>query len=213
MSIWKTLSAVDVSDHIEKKGNLSYLSWAWAWGVLMEKYPESEYEFAEPIYYSDGTCEVWVSVTISEKTRKMWLPVMDYRNKSIPNPTSRDISDARMRCLVKCLAMFGLGHYIYAGEDLPEIKGETTGEKLDANKIKKAHDYFKSEIDADNDDFDYAKIQSAWARLSGDEGIAVMNMFGKEKCGTRQYKNVLNDCLKQPLDDQGQPIFEDLSDE
>ena len=213
MSIWKTLSAVDVSDHIEKKGNLSYLSWAWAWGVLMEKYPESEYEFAEPIYYSDGTCEVWVSVTISEKTRKMWLPVMDYRNKSIPNPTSRDISDARMRCLVKCLAMFGLGHYIYAGEDLPEIKGETTGEKLDANKIKKAHDYFKTEIDADNDDFDYAKIQSAWARLSGDEGIAVMNMFGKEKCGTRQYKNVLNDCLKQPLDGQGKPIFEDLSNE
>ena len=213
MSIWKTLSAVDVSDHIEKKGNLSYLSWAWAWGVLMEKYPESEYEFAEPIYYSDGTCEVWVSVTISEKTRKMWLPVMDYRNKSIPNPTSRDISDARMRCLVKCLAMFGLGHYIYAGEDLPEIKGETTGEKLDANKIKKAHDYFKSEIDADNDDFDYAKIQSAWARLSGDEGIAVMDMFGKEKCGTRQYKNVLNDCLKQPLDGQGKPIFEDLSNE
>ena len=68
----------------------------------------------------NDTAEVNVAVTVEGVTHAMWLPVMDNRNKSIVNPTTRDISDARMRCLVKCIAMFGLGIYIYAGEDLPE---------------------------------------------------------------------------------------------
>jgi hypothetical protein len=119
MSVWKTLSAINVNDHVEKKGTLSYLSWAWAWGVLMEHYPDAAYAFDDPISLPDGSCEVWVTVTIDGISRRMWLPVMDNRNNSIANPSSRHISDTRMRCLVKCLAMFGLGHYIYAGEDLP----------------------------------------------------------------------------------------------
>lgn len=121
--VWDNLSNVNVSQHVEKKNNLSYLSWAWAWGTLMEYYPESVYAF-EPLQISaDGTVEVWVSVTVSQGekslTRQMWLPVMDYRNKAIPNPNTFDLNKTRMRCLTKCLAMFGLGHYIYAGEDLP----------------------------------------------------------------------------------------------
>ena len=128
-AVWKTLSSIDVSDKTEKKGNLTYLSWAWAWGKLMENFPQATYTFTEWEYpdgtykdvlvYDDGTCSVECEVKIEELSRKMWLPVMDYRNNAIPNPSARQISDTKMRCLVKCLAMFGLGHYIYAGEDLP----------------------------------------------------------------------------------------------
>jgi len=142
--VWKTLSKVDVNAYIEKKGGLSYLSWAWAWGVLMEHYPQAEYTFAQhhtlmddgskryldTQFYPDGTASVTCTIEIptgdsAELRREMWLPVMDYRNNSISNPTSRQISDTKMRCLVKCMAMYGLGHYIYAGEDLP-VDGGTT---------------------------------------------------------------------------------------
>jgi hypothetical protein len=124
MNVWETLSAIDVSAKIEKKGNLSYLSWAWAWGVLKSHYPRSSYELSPPVFFADGSCEVWVKLTVVDgdqsQTHDMWLPVMDHKNNAIKNPDSRKISDARMRCLVKAIAMFGLGHYIYAGEDLPE---------------------------------------------------------------------------------------------
>ena len=129
-TIWKTLSAIDVNEKAEKKGGLTYLSWAWAWGELMNHFPASTYVFTEWEYpygthkdiliYPDETCSVECELNIGDITRKMWLPVMDYRNNAIPNPTSRQISDTKMRCLVKCVAMFGLGHYIYAGEDLPD---------------------------------------------------------------------------------------------
>ena len=136
--VWETLSKIDVSDHIENKNGLSYLSWAWAWGVLKEHYPQAEYEFrewtvnSEPVdhvgptidcmVYSDGTASVHCSVKIGTVWATMWLPVMDYRNKAIPNPDARSVSDSKMRCLVKCIAMLGLGHYIYAGEDLPSAE-------------------------------------------------------------------------------------------
>jgi hypothetical protein len=118
--VWDTLSKVDVSEHIETKMGLSYLSWAWAWGTLMKYYPEAEYLFDEEKFYPDGSCRVECSVFIRGCERKMWLPVMDNRNNAISNPNSRQISDAKMRCLVKNVSMFGLGHYIYAGEDTPE---------------------------------------------------------------------------------------------
>ena len=136
MSTWKTLSAIDVSKNIEKKGNLSYLSWAWAWSTLMEHYPDSNYTYCPPSFLENGTCEVNVSVTVKEKTHSMWLPVMDNRNKAVPNPTSRDISDARMRCLVKAIAMHGLGAYIYAGEDLPQAVQNAVVSGDQAKEIK-----------------------------------------------------------------------------
>jgi hypothetical protein len=133
--VWDTLSKVDCSEHIEKKMNLSYLSWAWAWGVLMEHYPNAQFTFQaftdelgimrDAMFYPDGSASVHVTVSIGDLARSMWLPVMDNRNNAISNPTSRQISDAKMRCLVKCIAMFGLGHYIFAGEDLPSEKKES----------------------------------------------------------------------------------------
>ena len=118
-SVWKTLSQIDCSDKAESKNGLTYLSWAWAWGILMENYPQATYDFLNEEWDSEGRCTVWCKVKIGELERLMWLPVMDYKNKAIVTPDTRAVSDTRMRCLTKCLAMYGLGHYIYAGEDLP----------------------------------------------------------------------------------------------
>jgi hypothetical protein len=128
-TVWKKLSEIDVNTKTEKKGKLTYLSWAWAWGELMNHFPMASYSFTEWDYpdgtskdvlvYPDTTCSVECTLTIEDISRTMWLPVMDYRNNAVPDPTAREISDAKMRCLTKCISMFGLGHYIYAGEDLP----------------------------------------------------------------------------------------------
>lgn len=121
--VWTKLSAINVNQHTEKKVNLTYLSWAWAWGVLMEHYPESEYEIHPEITLDNGSVECRISLTIKSEahtlTRMMWLPVMNHKNQAISNPDAVAINKTRMRCLAKCIAMFGLGHYIYAGEDIP----------------------------------------------------------------------------------------------
>lgn len=117
---YQTLRSIDVSEHIEKKGQLSYLSWAWAVDQLQLVDPAATWEFEQPMIIPDGTVLVWVSVTVLGKRHRMPLPVMDNRNKSIKNPDAFAINTAYMRCLVKCIAVHGLGLYIYAGEDLPE---------------------------------------------------------------------------------------------
>ena len=131
--IWGVFAAIDKADlPIAKKGNmgLDYLSWAHALHLAISEFPELTFNCDKEKVYDDGTMMVYASVTISDHTREMWLPVMDYKNKAIDSPSSRDISDAKMRCLTKCLAMFGLGHYIYAGEDIPsESSGNSVAAK------------------------------------------------------------------------------------
>lgn len=124
---WDLLSAINVNDKTETKGTgkyaLTYLSWAWAWGVLMEYFPESAYEIHQDRILPDESVMVSVTLTIKDGdeqfSRFMWLPVMDHLNRATKNPTATDINKAIMRCLAKTIAMCGLGHYIYAGEDLP----------------------------------------------------------------------------------------------
>lgn len=133
--IWNVLSQIDVSKHVEKKNGLSYLSWAYAWGVLMEQFPHAEYSFSQPELHPDGTVTIHCDVMIGHCHRAMWLPVMDYKNNAIKNPDARKISDTKMRNLVKCLAMFGLGHRIYAGEDInppgePEVVSQLTPDEM-----------------------------------------------------------------------------------
>jgi Protein of unknown function (DUF1071) len=137
-SKFEELRGIDVSAHIEKKNGLSYLSWAWAIDQLLLKDPSATWEFHEPTKVGE-TFMVWVSVTAFGKTNRFPLPVMDHRNKAIPNPDAFQLNTAYMRCLAKCIATHGLGLYIYAGEDLPEeVKEErakqTTEQEL-ANLI------------------------------------------------------------------------------
>lgn len=141
--VWDKLSKVNVNEHTETKGSgnyqLTYLSWSWAWATLMEHYPESEFVFHSEQWGDDRTCTVSCTVTLrdgeSAFPRFMWLPVMDHKNLSVQSPTSRQISDARMRCLTKCLALFGLGHYLYAGEDIPCAEKDAASSKT-ANPAK-----------------------------------------------------------------------------
>jgi len=126
--MWDTLSKIDVSKNTEKKGKFTYLSWSWAWAEFSKLYPDCDYEMSDRAF-PDGTMEVYCKMIVfgdggqRDVKRNMWLPVLNHQNKPIKDPNSFDVNNAKMRCLVKCLAMFGLGHYIYAGEDLPEATG------------------------------------------------------------------------------------------
>jgi hypothetical protein len=113
------LAKIDVGSHIEKKNGLSYLSWAWAVDQLMRHDPEANWTFNEPTIYPDGTMMVSCTVNAFGKPITMHLPVMDHKNRAIPNPGAFEINKNMMRCLVKAIACHGLGLYIYAGEDIP----------------------------------------------------------------------------------------------
>lgn len=112
------LAAVDVSKHVEKKQNLSYLSWAWAVDQLMRADPAANWQFHEPMQFGE-TMMVSCTVTAFGKPVTMHLPVMDHRNQAVKNPDAFVVNKNMMRCLVKAIACHGLGLYIYAGEDLP----------------------------------------------------------------------------------------------
>lgn len=139
---FKKLLHLDCGDKIEKKNNLSYLSWSFAWSEVLKNCKDAAYEIKKfdnnlPYVFDENTgYMVFTSVTIEGITHEMWLPVMDgankamkdkeytystrYGDKKVAPATMFDINKTIMRCLVKNLAMFGLGLYIYAGEDLPE---------------------------------------------------------------------------------------------
>jgi hypothetical protein len=123
MTTFIELNKLNVNDHTEKKGNLTYLSWTWAVEILLKHDPEATWEFPEPKVWND-TVMVFCNVTAFGKTMRMQLPVMDNRNNAITNPDTRKISDATMRCLAKCIACFGIGLYVYAGEDVPSVEAE-----------------------------------------------------------------------------------------
>ena len=139
------LNKINVNDKTEKKNGLTYLSWAWAWGELKKLHSKAFYTIYETengaIYHTDGkTCWVKTGVTVDGLEHIEYLPVMDYRNNSIPaeKVTSVDVNKAIQRSLTKAVARHGLGLYIYAGEDLPESEpvvctkcGSTLPAKID----------------------------------------------------------------------------------
>jgi len=149
-TVFEELYSVNVNDKTEKKNGLTYLSWAWAWAEVVKKYPDATYLIKTfnglPYVYDENTgYMVMTQVTINGVSREMWLPVMDGNNKAMKKDsytyktikgekvvepaTMFDVNKALMRCLAKNLAMFGLGLYIYAGEDLPE--GEEVEKEVD----------------------------------------------------------------------------------
>jgi hypothetical protein len=130
------LLKINVNEHTEKKNGLTYLSWAWAWAEVLKADPKANFKVemfdGSPLMMVGNSFMVWVTVTMFDKPVTCMLPVLDYRNKPIPTPNAFDVNTSIMRCLVKAIAMHGLGLYIYAGEDTPpdedEVKSEVKAE-------------------------------------------------------------------------------------
>ena len=149
-SVFDRLSAINVNNHVEKKKDLTYLSWAWAWSETKKACPDATYKIGETEFDETLGFMCHTTVTIEGETLEMWLPVMDganksmrkvpytyttrYGDKSVEAATTFDINKTIMRCLVKNLAMFGLGIYIYAGEDLPDTETPATVPSIPAKK-------------------------------------------------------------------------------
>lgn len=164
-TVFDELNAINVNEKTEKKKSggteLTYLSWTWAWAEVKKRFPDAHYEIVMhdglPYVYDENTgYMVFTNVTIDGITHMMWLPVMDGANKAMKDKpytystkyngektvdaaTMFDVNKTIMRCLVKNLAMFGLGLYIYAGEDLPEVEVEEqkTAQEVAKKKLEK----------------------------------------------------------------------------
>jgi len=163
-SVFERLSAINVNEHVEKKKDLTYLSWAWAWAVTKRECPDATYKLLPTEYDEVLGFMVNTEVTIEGETLPMWLPVMDganksmlktsytystkYGDKTVESATTFDINKTLMRCLVKNLAMFGLGIYIYAGEDLPEA--ETTAPTPAPAKANPSKELIELQTGSDN---------------------------------------------------------------
>lgn len=138
------LNNINVNDKTEKKNGLTYLSWSYAWGELKKLHPDATYTIYENadgmFYHTDGkTCWVKTGVTVNGIEHIEYLPVMDYKNKSIPlnAVTSFDVNKAIQRSLTKAVARHGLGLYVYAGEDLPEEEQSEAPKVAPAKKRSK----------------------------------------------------------------------------
>lgn len=175
---FEELSKIDISGHVEKKNGLSYLSWAWAWSEFKKACEDASYTIrhwdGKPYMHDPGVgYMVETSVTADGVTYEMWLPVMDYRNKAIQEANMMDINKTIMRCLVKNLAMFGLGMCLYAGEDLPTLPAE---DKPTGAEISLAITALKKRL---NDQEDTKKcvewIEKKWKKKIDDLTIPEVN--------------------------------------
>lgn len=191
---FEILNAVDVNDKTEKKKDLTYLSWAWAWGELKKKHPDANYTVYENAdgwnYHHDGkTAWVKVGVTVNSLEHIEFLPVMDFRNKSIPlgQITSFEVNKTIQRALTKAIARHGLGLYIYAGEDLPEESdgnpASQTPKSSSKSKEFKCCDCGKPFVDTvgnDGKQYTAEQIYNISAKRNSD---------GKARCGECMNKN------------------------
>ena len=176
MSI-ENLIKLNVNEHLEKKNGLSYLSWAWAWAEALKADPQATYKIEMYDEYGDngrrrtvpylninGTCMVFVTVTMFGKQMTCQLPVIDYKNKAIADPDAFQVNTAIMRCMTKGLALHGLGLYIYAGEDLPQEPKVTP--RANAGAL----------VPDDEKEFLQEMAQQITALVSGGDSVGALNM-------------------------------------
>ena len=120
MSKYEELRKIDVSKNTEKKGKFTYLSWAWAVDTLLQHDESATWSYAEPLTLPDGSMMVFCTVQAFSKNMTAQLPVIDFKNQAIKNPSAMQLNTAMQRCLAKAISLHGIGLYIYQGEDLPE---------------------------------------------------------------------------------------------
>jgi len=119
MKTFNELRLINVNEHTERKGKFTYLSWTWAVDQLLQNDPAATWTFGDPVYFNE-TVMVFCSVNAFGKTMTCQMPVLNNTNKAIANPDAFAVNTAMQRALVKTISLFGIGLYIYAGEDLPE---------------------------------------------------------------------------------------------
>ena len=224
--VWDKLSKIDCSEKIEKKGKLTYLSWAWAWGILQEHYPQAQYLFYQGeddvpyVRYPDGTGEVRCRISIDNLTREMTLCVMDFKNNAVKNPNSSQVNNSKMRCLTKCLAMFGLGHYIYAGEDLPEDVEDDIDNLDDETESKE--EPTPVETPTEDVEVDKGYGTEAWAELFVKSFLELAKLSKTKDAMTSYYKNNTKDLatlrdnfpkMKADLDSELKTIVSNLKED
>lgn len=216
----KSLLELNVQDHVEKKNGLSYLSWAWAWAEALKADPTATFHVdtfqradSTTVPYMDinGTAMVWVRTTLFGKEMTCFLPVMDHRNKPIPNPDAFQVNTAIMRCMTKCLALHGLGLNVYAGEDLPMVESEPKTEEKPAKTEKppakaegepgKWQITVKTKPDATPTDFINIVAEMAVVALEQAKSQAdVMEIFKVNRSLFDKVKSIDADCHKDLME-------------
>ena len=212
---------------------LSYLSWAWAWGVLQEHYPQAQYLFYQGeddvpyVKYPDGTAEVRCRVSIDNLSREMTLCVMDFKNNAVQNPNSSQVNNSKMRCLTKCLAMYGLGHYIYAGEDVPVEDKEPVNKDKPITELKNVVEEKskpKKVADTPTEDVEEDKGYGTeeWAELFVKSFLELAKLSKTKDAMTSYYKNNTKDLatlrdnfpnMKADLDSELKTIVSNLKED
>jgi hypothetical protein len=213
MSIFKQLSEINVNDHVEQKGSFKYLSWTWAVSELRKASPTATWEVIKfnglPFCKTETGYFVEVAVTVDGITLSQIHPVLDNNNKTIPVPSAFQINTSIQRCLVKAIALHGLGLYIYAGEDLPDVEPEKTNVLSVTNgqapktPLAGATDGYSPEemeflreqslIMKDFIDIStYDKAHDVWAKLDNEEKTAVWSMLdSKTRSSFKKYQESL----------------------
>lgn len=188
--VFKTLAAVDCSEHTEKKGNFTYLSWTWAWSLVKSHYPTATFEKVvfhdnqnNPLPFmrdTKGNTYVQTTVTIEGESHSEIYPVLDFKNKAMPFPDSFAVNTALQRCLVKTIAYFGLGLNIYAGEDLPVMDTEETKKEWQANVDRIKDQFGKATSTAQVDDM-WRENKVVYDKLPKKDQVVVMEEFKRIK--------------------------------
>jgi hypothetical protein len=202
-NLFDDLYKIDVKKHIEKKGQFSYLSWPYAVAELRKAAPDATWETikfdGKPYCETKAGCFVEVAVTVNGITLSQIHPVLDMRNQTILAPNAFQINTSIQRCLVKAIALHGLGLYIYAGEDLPEVEPikhpldapayEVTPEQQEAMKEKAAEivDFHTKGMFEDafviyDNVTDSAERQELWNLLKANSAVrSKLKSIGQEK--------------------------------
>lgn len=216
LTAFERLCEIDCGSHTEKKNGLTYLSWTWAWKEFKKAHPDAAYEIkhwdGKPYLFDESLgYMVETSMTAGGETHTMWLPVMNNANKAMKDKpyeiktssgktiiveaaTMFDINTAIMRCLVKNIAMFGLGLYIYAGEDLPELSEATLAEKHEAEqaaKLTRMKEKIKLMLDALDPTVDTSAF-ALYESCTDIEKLTAMGIALKKLCEKQGATNANN---------------------
>ena len=211
LTTFEKLSAINVNAKAEKKNNLTYLSWAWAWSEVKKVCPDATYQMGETEYDEALGFMCHSSVTIDGETLSMWLPVMDGANKSmkkepysfttrygekqVAGATMFDVNKTMMRCLVKNLAMFGMGIYIYAGEDMPESNNNNVVEAQEKAKATSVQNNKAPKINLKKGDENWKNVMAYVKENKSLGNEKLTAMVGRKYVLSAPVKTELSDIL------------------